>query len=97
MPRGRSTVPSDDSTPPRRTDVDSTDIELLELLERVDCPLCPPSIAVNIGATPTDVRVRCRKLHSLGVVDMDDRARNAFTLNRVGEDYLAGNADIDPW
>ena len=79
----------------RQVEVDGKDSNILELLEAVACPLCPPSIAVNVGSTPTDARVRCQKLSGLGLLDTDDRSRKAFTLSTTGEDFLAGNVTVD--
>ena len=71
--------------------LDHGDRRILELLERVECPLCPPSIAVNVRTTPTDARVRCRKLHSLGLLDRRTTRRTAYALTATAEDFLAGN------
>lgn len=76
-------------------EVDGYDRQILELLEAVARPLCPPSIAVNVQSTPTDARVRCQKLHGFGLLDTDDRSRKAFTLSTTGEDFLAGNVTVD--
>ncbi|MFC7229838.1 hypothetical protein N0B31_20735 [Salinirubellus salinus] len=76
-------------------EVDGYDRRILELLESVACPLCPPSIAVNVRSSPTDARVRCQKLHGLGLLDTEERGRKAFTLSTTGEDFVAGNVTVE--
>lgn len=75
--------------------VSGFDYEILEFLEQVDCPICPPTIAVNIRRSPTDTRVHCQTLHSLGLIEEKDTTRKAFQLNKTGEDFLAGNISIE--
>lgn len=75
--------------------ITGVDRHVLELLETVALPLCHGTIAVNLGRSPTEVRVSCQKLGALGLIDELDHTRRAFELNRVGEDYLAGNVDLD--
>ena len=75
--------------------VDDVDHQILEFLEMVACPVCPPSIAINIRESPTDTRIRCQTLNSLGLIDAKDSSRKAFSLNPLGEDFLAGNVSAD--
>lgn len=75
--------------------IDEVDRQILEFLERVACPVCPPSIAINIRQSPTDTRVRCQTLNALGLIDAKDLSRKAFSLNPLGEDFLAGNISLD--
>lgn len=75
--------------------MDGYDRRILELLEAVACPLCPPSIAVNVRSSPTDARVRCQKLCGLGLLATEERGRKAFVLTPMGEDFVAGNVTAE--
>lgn len=75
--------------------IDSFDWAILEFLEMVGCPICPPSIAINIRRSPTDTMVRCRMLHSLGLLAVRDTTRKAYSLNSTGEDFIAGNVSVE--
>lgn len=89
LDRGSSATHSN----PRKNEdlIDGLGWQILEFLETVECPICPPTIAVNLKRSPTDTRICCQMLHSLGLIDMKDATRKAFELNPLGEDFLAGN------